>query len=180
MRTKVQLRELTADEQTALEKLARSRTTEARLVERAQLILSLAGGERPSQVAARLHITRSKGYVWLKRFNALGLEGLHDQSRSGRPPTYPSDQVATVVATALSKPDDLGLPFGSWTLDRLEQYLNEEKGIAIKRSRIDELLVAEGLRWRAQESWFGERLDPEFVQKRGTLKHSTPPHPNTV
>jgi transposase len=59
------------------------------------------------------------------------------------------------------------------TLDRLEKYLNEEKKIEIKRSRIDELLIAEGLRWRTQEIWFGERVDPEFAQKRGSLKPST-------
>jgi hypothetical protein len=60
----------------------------------------------------------------------------------------------------LTDPKELGLDYGCWTLDRLEAYLNEHKGIAIKRSRIDELLVAEGLRWRTQETWFGERAAP--------------------
>src|SRR5262245_63790927 len=64
--------------------------------------------------------------------------------------------------------------FACWTLDRLEAYLNEEKKIPIKRSRIDELLIAEGLRWATQETWFGERVDPEFAKKRGALKRSTP------
>ena len=74
-----------------------------------------------------------------------------------------------VVATALTKPDDLAFPFGHWTLDGLEVDLNEEKGIAIKRSRINEILLAEGLRWRQDERWFGERVDPDFAQKRGVL-----------
>ena len=51
-----------------------------------------------------------------------------------------------MVAAALTPPEQLGLPFASWTLARLEAYVNEHKGIAIKRSRIDELLIAEGLR----------------------------------
>jgi transposase len=71
----------------------------------------------------------------------------------------------------------LGLPFASWTLDRLEAYLNEQKGIAIKRSRIDELLLSEGLRWRKQETWFGERVDPEFAEKRGPSPNSTKHRP---
>jgi transposase len=90
----------------------------------------------------------------------------------------------------LRKPTELSLPFGSWTFDRLEASLNEEKGIAIKRSRIDELLIDEGLRWRTQEGWLGERatreknettnvpedkpIDPAFAQKRGRLRPSTP------
>jgi transposase len=176
MGTKVALRELTVEERTTLEKLARSRTSEARLVERAQIILGLAAGERPSHLAARLHITRPKVYAWLKRFNTAGLDGLHDAARSGRPHTYLADAVAAVIAAAITKPDELGQPFGSWTLDRLETYLNETKGIGIKRSRIDEILAAEGLRWHKQESWFGERVDPEFAEKRGASKRSTQRH----
>jgi transposase len=78
-----------------------------------------------------------------------------------------------VIATALTNPQILGLPFASWTLDRLEAYLNEVKQILIKRSRIDDLLLAEGLRWRKQETWFGERVDPAFAEKRGPLPNST-------
>lgn len=39
----------------------------------------------------------------------------------------------------------------------------------MKRSRIGEVLVAEGLRWRKQEAWFGERPDPAFAEQRGRL-----------
>ena len=71
------------------------------------------------------------------------------------------------MATALSDPQTLDLPFKSWTLDRLVAYLSEQKGIAMKRSRLNEVLLTEGLRWRKQETWFGERVDPDFAQKRG-------------
>jgi hypothetical protein len=36
----------------------------------------------------------------------------------------------------------------------------------MQRSRSDELLIAEGLRWRKHETWFGERVDPAFAEKR--------------
>jgi hypothetical protein len=35
----------------------------------------------------------------------------------------------------------------------------------MRRSRIDEILLKEGLRWRRQEPWFGERVDPAFAEK---------------
>jgi transposase len=168
MRTKVQLRELTAEERQAVARLARSRTDEARLVQRARIIERLAAGERPGAVAGRVGLSRNQLYQWLHRFNAEGLAGLRDRPRKGRPPTYSPEQVAEVVAAALTDPKGLGLDFGCWTLDRLEAYLNEQKGIAIKRSRIDEILLAEGLRWRKQETWFGERVDPAFAEKRGS------------
>ena len=123
MRTKVSIREVTPEEATAIERLAHSRTAAARLVERAQIILASLQGQRPSAIAARLHLTRMTIYTWIKRFNAQGLAGLHDRPRSGCPPTYPPNQKAEVIASALTDPQKLGLPFACWTLDRLEKYL---------------------------------------------------------
>jgi transposase len=114
----------------------------------------------------------------IRRFNAEGLAALEDHHRSGRPATYSADEVAVVVAAALTSPRRLGLPFASWTLDRLAAYLLEQKGIAMRRSRIDEILLAEGL--RRQETWFGERVDPGFADKRGGSRRSTPHHPRAA
>ncbi|WP_404294869.1 helix-turn-helix domain-containing protein (plasmid) [Microvirga sp. RSM25] len=107
------------------------------------------------------------------------MDALKDRYRSSRPPTYSAEQTATVIATALTKPQTLELPFTSWTLDRLAAYLHE-KGIAMQRSRIDEILLHEGLRWRKHETWFGERVDPAFAEKRGRSRHSTRHHLRTV
>ena len=60
--------------------------------------------------------------------------------------------MAVVIAAALTKPEALGLPFAAWTLDRLVVYLSEQKGVTMKRTRLDEALRAEGLRWRKQET----------------------------
>jgi hypothetical protein len=79
-----------------------------------------------------------------------------------------------VVAASLTKPAELGRPFASWTLDRLAAYLDEAKGSPIKRSRISELLIAEGVRWREEESWFGARPDPAFAANRGRSSRATP------
>jgi transposase len=147
----------------------------ARVVERARMVLLLHEGERVPAVAGRLGIGADVVRTWLTRFNAEGLDGLRDRPRSGRPATYSPEQVGEVVAASLTKPDALGLPFGSWTLDRLRAYLNEVKGLPIKRSRIGEILLAEGLRWRQQETWFGERVDPAFAEKRGPSSRSTRP-----
>jgi transposase len=177
MATLVKLRTVTADERRELERLARSRSEEARLVQRAKIVLGLAAGERPYQVADRVGAGRAAAYEWLHRFNAEGLAGLTDHPRPGRPHTYTAEQRAEVIAAALTKPADLGLPFASWTLDRLQAYLAENKGIPMKRTRIDEILIAEGLRWRKQETWFGHKADPDFAAKRGRSGRSTRTRP---
>lgn len=189
----IRLRELSTEERASVTRLSQSRTAAARLVERAKIIALAARGERVPAIAGALHLHERTVRVWLKRFNAAGVEGLNDAPRSGRPATYTPEQVGAVIATALTNPQWLDRPFGCWTLDRLEVYLNEEKGIPIKRSRIDELLIAEGLRWRTQQTWFGERasleqspgsataplaikkervVDPDFAQKRGSSRPS--------
>src|SRR4051794_2060190 len=167
------LRELTSEECQALEQLASSRTAQARLVERAQILLAIAEGRGATEVARDLGVSRPTVYAWIHRFNDRGLDGLGDRPRSGRPHTYSAQQRAEVVAAALTDPKELGLPFGCWTLDRLRDYLNEQKGIPIKRSRIDEIPRAEGLRWRHQETWFGERVAPDFAEERGPWSGST-------
>jgi transposase len=174
------VRSFTDEERTILAHVAHSRTASTRDVERARIVWLASQGQRVPTIAAALHLSAKTVRRWLKRFNADGLAGLTDEFRAGRPATYTPEQVAEVIATALTNPQALNLPFGSWTLDRLEAYLNEQKGIPIKRSRIDEILIAEGLRWRQQETWFGERVDPGFAEKRGALKRSTPRRPRAV
>jgi transposase len=169
----LRVRELTVEERSRLEKLAHSRTAPAQSVERARIVWQASQGEAAPAIAAALRLDGDTVRRRINRFNAEGLGALEDHPRRGRPATYAPEQVAAVIAAALTKPETLGLPFACWTLDRLTAYLNEHKGIAIQRSRIDEILIREGLRWRRQETWFGTRLDPAFAEKRGRLKRST-------
>jgi len=174
------LRAPTAEEEAGLRALAHGRKAEARLRDRARICWLAHGGRRVPAIAAALGVGEETARRWIKRFNAAGLDGLRDGGRSGRPPTYRAEEVGEVLAASLTPPDELGQPFGSWTLDRLEAYLNEAKGIAIKRSRIGEILHAEGLRWRQQETWFGERPDPAFAEKRGPSSPCTPLRPKAA
>jgi transposase len=168
------LRKLTVEERSAIETLARSRMAPARRVERARVVWHASRGETPPAIAAVLGVAAETVRRRICRFNAEGLAALDDHPRSGRPTTYSAEEVATVIATALTSPRRLGLPFAAWTLDRLAAYLREHKGIAMRRSRIGEILLAEGLRWRRHETWFGERVDPAFAAKRGGSRRSTP------
>jgi transposase len=167
MPRRLQVREWSEKEREIIQQTARSRTAAVRQVERARIIRASSEGQSVAAIAEGLQVKEAKVRKWIKRFNETGLAGLEDEPRGGRPVTYTSEEVSEVVAASLTDPQSLGLPFASWTLDRLEAYLNEAKGIGIKRSRINDLLVREGLRWRQEESWFGERVDPDFAAKRG-------------
>jgi transposase len=164
---RLQVGELTDKEREIIQQTAGSRTAAVRQVERAQIIQASSEGKRVAEIATRLRLKEAKVRKWINRFNEDGLVGMEDAARLGRPATYTPEEVSEGIATTLTDPQTLGLPFASWTLDRLQAYLNEVKGIAIKRSRIDDRLRGEGLRWRSQETWLGERVDPDFAAKRG-------------
>lgn len=170
----LRVRELSVDERQQIRRLSQSRKASVRTVERAQIIQLASEGLVVPAIAARLGIGQDVVRQWLKRFNAEGLAGLRDRPRSGRPATYSPEQVGEMIAAALTDPQDLEQPFGCWTFVRLARYLNEAKGIGIKPSRLHEILSAEGLRWRTQESWFGARVDPDFAQKRGRSRPCAP------
>lgn len=167
MGARITLIEVSEADKQAIRHLARSRTATARTVERAQVIQAVLEGKLVEEVAVELRLARNTVYLWLGRFRQQGIAGLEDHPRQGRPARYGREQVGEMVAAALTPPQKLGLPFASWTLDRLVAYLHEHKGIAVQRSRLNEILLTEGLRWRKEETWFGERVDPDFAQKRG-------------
>ena len=174
------LRELAAEAASAVESLARSRTAAARRVERARLVWRASHGDTPPSIAEALGLSAETVRRRIRRFNAEGLAALEDHPRSGRPATYSAEEVAAVITAALTDPRRLVLPFASWTLDRLAAYLAEHEGIAMRRSRIGEILLAEGLRWRRRETWFGARVDPEVAGKRGGSRRSTPGRPGAA
>jgi transposase len=176
----LRLRALSDEEAQEVRQLAYARTAPARTVERARIVWLASQGQHVPAIARELRLAEKTIRRWLERFNDRGVAGLVDAPRSGRPPTYTAEEASAVIAAVLSKPEDLALPFANWTLDRLVAYLHENKGIAMKRSRVDEIVLAEGVRWRTQEMWFGERVDPAFAAKRGRSSSSTPPHQQTA
>ena len=165
MRPFVRVKMLNADEYWVLKKTVAGRKLPAVKVRRAKIILSSNQGHTAREIAAKLDCNERTALKWINRFNRYDVAGLEEGPREGRPRVYGPEDGGDVVQAAPTPPQELGLPFASWTLDRLSAYLSEEKGAGMRRTRIAEVLSAEGLRWRKQEKWFGERVDPEFAEK---------------
>jgi transposase len=170
MRGSLRLRELTSEEERVICKLARSQSASKRLVERAKIIQLAKEGQTIPQIVQQLQLSEPMVRKWWKRFEQQGLAGLEDAPRSGAPSRYTTENKARVLQAARTRPSELGLPYSSWTFERLAAYVKEQLGLSMKKTRIFEILQEEGLRWRKQESWKGSRLDPEFAQKRGPSK----------
>src|SRR6202163_3640402 len=80
--------ECSIEDKASLVALTKSRTTEARTVERARIILACLEGKEIQLVARELRVSIPSVSKWRQRFSLFGLRGLHDQSRSGKPVRY--------------------------------------------------------------------------------------------
>ena len=75
-----------------LERLSRSRTESKQLVDRANIILDCLEGKRNKDIAATHKTQPNRITKWRSRFAKLGLAGLLDLSRPGRPIKNPDLQ----------------------------------------------------------------------------------------
>src|SRR5437867_13174635 len=78
--------ECSEEDREVLKNWAHSRTMEARLVERARIVLGCLEGKPVSAVADSLNVRPNTVIDWRRRFEAEGIAGLPDRPRSGKPP----------------------------------------------------------------------------------------------
>ncbi len=72
-------------------KIANSRSAEARLVERAKMIVGLLEGAKIKDIAKRIGVRQNTVIDWRKRFEEEGVDGLNDRRRPGKPRQYNDD-----------------------------------------------------------------------------------------
>jgi hypothetical protein len=74
----------------------RSQSAPLRLVRRAIIIHLARGGLSLRAIAAEVQMSPHGVRPWIERFDRLGLDGLEDAPRSGRPPIYHEDQCSQI------------------------------------------------------------------------------------
>jgi transposase/transposase-like protein len=107
------------EDRAALESWLRSSTVSAGLVERARIVLTVAGGAGTAVTARQVGVSRPTVIKWRDRFAARGLAGLADEPRSGRPKTI--DDSAIIAATLDAPPEKLGVTH--WSSRLLGRHL---------------------------------------------------------
>jgi Helix-turn-helix domain len=81
--------ELSAEERSELERIARAEKLPWREVQRAKIVLYAAAGQSDVEIAARLDTSAGIVGRWRRRFCAERLDGLKDKPRAGRPRRFP-------------------------------------------------------------------------------------------
>jgi len=160
---------LTAEQIEAVAELYRT-THNVRLRTRAQMVLLAAEQQLGvREIAAIVRECEGTVRCWLKRYRAHGIEGLQDLWAGGAPakvtPAY-RDQLLQLVRR---RPRSLHLPYSTWTLQRLADYLAEQTGIRVEKEtgRVH-LKAAEIVLSRPQHTISSP--DPEYAVKTRRLR----------
>ena len=90
----------------------------------------------------------------------IGVAGLVDEERPGRPPVYGHDDVLLLVKTVTEPPPNAAT---RWTMDAIAGRLNEH-GVAISASQVWRICRSLDLKPWQTESWMTSH-DPEFWAK---------------
>ncbi len=82
---------------------------------------------------------------WLKRYQAEGIAGWHDQPRGGAPAKVTAAYREQVLYAVRRRPRSLDQPYSLWTLQRLADYLAEQTGIRVGDEAVRLDLKAAGI-----------------------------------
>lgn len=147
---------LTDEERATLTKWARGRSTQARRVRRAKIVLAAAAGAENQVIAAELGCTRRTVGTWRRRFAKLRLEGIErDAPRPGRPTSTRSVHEAEIVRkTTQETPPDAT----QWSV----RSMAEATGVS--RTTINRIWRDNGLQPHRIKS-FKVSDDPRFAEK---------------
>jgi transposase len=128
-------------------------------------VLLCLEGAGPVEIARRLGVGRSQVHRQLERFRRMGLEGLEDRSRSGRPARIGKEERTRVVALACRRPEQFGLAQVLWTLDTLAGCAERTGAVArISRSSVHRILQEAELRPHKVKMWCTSN-DPDYDRK---------------
>jgi len=101
------LLQLDREQREQLEAMASSRSLPHGLVTRVRIVLLSADGFSNQAIAARLRLNQVTVGHWRRRFVQLGLPGLHEELRPGRPRSIPDERIATLIRRTLrTKPQN--------------------------------------------------------------------------
>lgn len=151
--------ECSVEDAAILADIAKSRTEEARIVERARIVLACLEGKENQQVAKDLRVSIPTVSKWRKRFAWWGLRGLRDDARSGKPVTYDETFRKRVLAL-LEQPPPPGM--SHWDGPTVAEKLGSSVH-AVWR-----VLRREGIYMQRVRSWCVS-TDKEFAPKAAEI-----------
>ena len=169
MAERVSVREISNEEGQRLLRMVRRSSGSVVTWRRAQMVLLSAQGMDVLGIAKVAFTGPDRVRDVIHNFNADGFDSLVPRYAGGRPPKFTLPQRAQIKRIALGRPTDHDLPFSTWGLAKLADYLVAEGVVEdISHDGLRLLLGEEGVSFQAVKTW-KTSTDPDYEAKKNRV-----------
>jgi transposase len=167
---RLRVREIDDDEGRRLVRIVRRDSGSVVTWRRAQMVLLSAQGMDAAAIAKVAFTSEDWVRDVIHNFNADGFSSLYPRYRGGRPPKFTLGQRREIKKTAKSAPADYGLPFSTWSLAKLAEFLVAEGVVDdISHEGLRVLLREEGVTFQRLKTWKAS-TDPDYAVKKARVE----------
>jgi transposase len=168
---RLRVREIDDDEGRRLVRIVRRGSGSVVTWRRAQMVLLSAQGMDAAAIAKVAFTSEDRVRDVIRNFNADGFDSLYPKYRGGRAPKFTLGQRREIKKIAKSRPVDHGLPFSTWSLAKLADFLVAEGVVEdISHEGLRTLLREEGVTFQRLKTW-KTSTDPHYQAKKARIEH---------
>jgi transposase len=168
---RVRVREIDEDEGGRLLRIIRRGTGSVVTWRRAQMVLLSAQGMSVAKIAEVTFTSDDRVRDVIHNFNADGFDSLYPRYKGGRPKRFTLAERREIKKIAKSKPAEHGLPFSTWSLAKLADFLVAEGVVDdISHEGLRILLREESVSFQRIKTWKTSR-DPDYAAKKARVEH---------
>jgi transposase len=167
---RVRVREIDDDEGQRLVRIIRRGSGSVVTWRRAQMVLLSAQGMDATLIAKVAFTSEDRVRDVIRNFNADGFSSLYPKYKGGRPPKFSLAQRREIKKVAKAKPAEYDLPFSTWSLSKLADFLVAEGVVDdISHEGLRVLLRAEGVTFQRVKTWKSSK-DPLYQEKKARVE----------
>jgi transposase len=167
---RLRVREIDDDEGRRLVRIIRRGSGSVVTWRRAQMVLLSAQGMDVPAIAKVAFTSEDRVRDVIRNFNADGFGSLYPKYKGGHPPKFTLPQRREIKKIAKSKPAEHDLPFSTWSLAKLADFL-VAGGVVddISHEGLRLLLRGEGVTFQRLKTWKASK-DPRYAEKKARIE----------
>jgi transposase len=168
---RLRVREIDDDEGRRLVRIVRRGSGSVVTWRRAQMVLLSAQGMAVTAIAKVAFTSEDRVRDVIRNFNADGFASLYPKYKGGRPPKFSLGQRREIKKIAKSRPVEHDLPFSTWSLSKLAEFLVAEGVVDdISHEGLRTMLREEGVSFQRLKTWKAS-ADPDYAAKKARVEH---------
>jgi transposase len=168
---RLRVREIDDDEGRRLVRIVRRGSGSVVTWRRAQMVLLSAQGMDAAAIAKVAFTSEDRVRDVINNFNADGFDSLYPRYKGGRAPKFTLGQRREIKKIAKSRPVDYDLPFSTWSLAKLADFLVAEGVVDdISHEGLRGVLREEGVTFQRLKTWKTSK-DPHYQAKKARVEH---------